>query len=94
MKRLTGVHLHKVDEGLVGIGARFDYNVTTLLAADMASGNFGETRTIMGVRLGKALRSLRNFHKRFAWADSFRRCVRLFTSRSQDAFHRRSGRDS
>ena len=59
--QLTGVHLHKIDEGAFGIGARFHYNLTPLIASDLevthypenSSGNFGETTVLFGVRAGK-----------------------------------------
>jgi len=58
--QLTGVHLHKIDEAPFGIGGRFHYNATNLLAADIEvahypenpSGNFGETTTLAGIRAG------------------------------------------
>jgi len=58
--QLTGVHLHKIDEGPFGIGARFHYNATSLIAADTEithypenpSGNFGETTALAGIRAG------------------------------------------
>jgi len=59
--QITGVHLHKIDEGPFGVGGRFHYNFTPLVAADIElthypenpSGNFGETTTLLGARLGK-----------------------------------------
>jgi hypothetical protein len=59
--QLTGLHLHKIDEAPIGIGARFHYNFAPLLAADVEltkypenpSGNFGETAALFGLRAGK-----------------------------------------
>ena len=59
--QFSGMHLHKIDEGPFGIGARFHYNVTPLAAVDTElmhypenpSGNFGETSALIGVRAGK-----------------------------------------
>jgi Outer membrane protein beta-barrel domain len=59
--QLTGVHLHKIDEGLFGIGARFHYNLTSVLAGDLelthypenSAGNFGESTILVGLRAGK-----------------------------------------
>jgi hypothetical protein len=59
--QLTGVHLHKTHESPFGVGGRFHYNLSALVAADMeltyypenSSGNFGETGALVGVRAGK-----------------------------------------
>jgi hypothetical protein len=59
--QLSGVHLHKIDEGAFGIGGRFHYNVTNFLAADLEltrfpenpAGNFGESALWGGVRAGR-----------------------------------------
>jgi hypothetical protein len=59
--QLSGVHLHKIDEGAFGIGGRFHFNVTEFLAADLeltrfpenSAGNFGETAMWGGIRAGK-----------------------------------------
>lgn len=58
--QFTGLHLHKIDESPLGVGARFHYNLTRLLAADAElthypenpAGNFGETGALIGVRAG------------------------------------------
>jgi hypothetical protein len=60
--QLNGVHLHKIDEGPVGIGGRFHYNVAPWIGIDAEithypenpSGNFGETAGLFGVRGGAA----------------------------------------
>ena len=59
--QLSGVHLHKIDEGAFGIGGRFHYNVMGFLAADLEltrfpenpAGNFGETALWVGIRAGR-----------------------------------------
>src|ERR1041385_9061835 len=59
--QITGLHLHKIDEAPFGIGGRFHYNVTPLVAADLelthypenSSGNFGETAALFGIRAGR-----------------------------------------
>jgi len=58
--QLTGMHLHKIDEAPFGIGARFNYNFSPLVASDVelthypenSSGNFGETTALFGIRSG------------------------------------------
>ena len=69
--QLTGMHLHKIDEAPLGIGARFNYNFMPLLASDVElthypenpSGNFGETTGLFGVRLGTRSESVGVFGK-------------------------------
>jgi len=59
--QVSGLHLHKIDETPVGLGVRFHYNLTRILAADAElthypenpSGNFGETAALAGFRGGK-----------------------------------------
>jgi hypothetical protein len=59
----SGMHLHKIDESPLGIGARFDYNFTPISAADLelthypqnSAGNFGETTGLFGIRIGPRL---------------------------------------
>ena len=63
--QLSGMHLHKIDEAPLGIGARYHYNFVPLVAADVElmhypsnpSGNFGETTALAGVRAGKCFDS-------------------------------------
>jgi Outer membrane protein beta-barrel domain len=58
--QVSGMHLHKIDESPLGMGARFHYNVTSIAAADLElthypenpSGNFGETTALFGLRIG------------------------------------------
>lgn len=57
----AGMHLHKIDEAPLGVGARFDYNFLQIAAADLEfihypenpAGNFGESTVLIGCRLGK-----------------------------------------
>jgi hypothetical protein len=59
--QFSGMHLHKIDEAPIGVGARFGYAITQLLRVDAelthcpenSSGNFGETFTVAGARIGK-----------------------------------------
>jgi hypothetical protein len=59
--QITGMHLHKIDQAPIGIGARVHYNFRRFAAADMefteypenSSGNFGETAALFGIRAGK-----------------------------------------
>ena len=56
----TGMHLHKIDEGPLGIGARFDYNLAKWIAGEAeaiafpsnAAGHYGEKTASFGVRAG------------------------------------------
>jgi len=69
--QLTGLHLHKIDEAPFGVGARFNYNVTRFVAADIEvthypenpSGNFGETAALAGIRAGKRFGRIGTFLK-------------------------------
>ena len=59
--QFSGMHLHKIDEAALGIGARFHYNATRFVATDVewmhypenSSGNFGETAALIGIQTGK-----------------------------------------
>ena len=69
--QLTGLHLHKIDEGPVGFGGRFHYQFFPLLSSDVEwthypenqSGNFGETAALFGVRAGKRFERIGLFVK-------------------------------
>ena len=69
--QLTGLHLHKIDEGPVGIGGRLHYELLPLLSSDVEvthypenpSGNFGETAALFGVRAGKRFERIGFFAK-------------------------------
>lgn len=69
--QLTGLHLHKIDEAPAGIGGRFHYNVTRLLAMDAElihypenpSGNFGESAALLGIRVGRRFGQMGVFAK-------------------------------
>jgi hypothetical protein len=58
--QVSGMHLHKIDEAPIGVGARYNYNFLPLLATDFevshypenSSGNFGETTALFGIRAG------------------------------------------
>ena len=56
----SGMHLHKIDEGPLGIGVRFNYNLPKWIAADAeviayrsnSAGHYGETAGLLGIRAG------------------------------------------
>ena len=52
--QVTGLHLHKVDETPIGIGARFHYNFHPMLAVDTELTKYSENAAaLFGVRAGK-----------------------------------------
>jgi hypothetical protein len=69
--QFSGMHLHKIDEGPLGIGVRLTYNLPKWLAADAtvigypsnAAGHYGETAGLLGIRAGRRLRNLGVFAK-------------------------------
>ncbi len=64
--QFSGMHLHKIDEAPLGIGVRFNVQLLPLIGTDAElmhypsnpSGNFGETTTLVGMRVGKSLGQL------------------------------------
>lgn len=69
--QFIGLRLKDFQEGPVGIGGRFIYNLTDNLAIDVEvshfpenpSGNFGETQGLFGVRAGKRMDKIGAFVK-------------------------------
>jgi hypothetical protein len=90
---ITGLHLHKIDEGPVGFGGRFHYNVTPFIAADLevthfpenSAGNFGQTTGLFGVRAGKRFEHIGLFVKGRPGFMHFG--GRYFQSRLQERMH-------
>lgn len=58
--RISGMHLHKVDQAPVNVGGGLSYEFAPMIAADVelshASGAAGDTLALAGIRLRKPIR--------------------------------------